>query len=72
MINSLHIEMFNTNKLKTFVEFLEVKYNFKPSNKSKFANKTNNLVSKIEGFVFKEIEKIKSSQKTNKDEFHPN
>ena len=72
MINSLHIEIFNTNKLKTFVEFLEVKYNFKPSNKSKFANKTNNLVSKIEGFVFKEIEKIKSSQKTNKDEFHPN
>lgn len=75
IINRLHRNIFSTNSLNTFVEFLISKYHFEPNNKTKFANINNNLSKKIEEFIRKELEKLESSQSSqnpNKDEFFAN
>jgi len=71
LTNKIHDKIFKTKTLKTFVEFLEVKYHFEPSNKTKFGNKNHNLILKIIDFVEAQI-KNESSQNPNKDEFYPN
>lgn len=64
--NRIQNQLFNTESLKTFVEFLEDKYNFKPKNKTKFANINNKLNSKIANFVEQKLEEHENSQKRTK------
>lgn len=66
LIISLHDRIFNTKTLNVFVEFLEEKYNFKPSDKTKFGNINHKLNQEIADFV---EEELKSSRNTNKHEF---
>ena len=69
IITRLRDEIFSTDTLKTFVEFLEKKYSFEVKNKNKFGNINDKLSQKIANFVSTELDTLNNSEKPNKAEF---